>query len=567
MNKLFVYCSNNQAYHALISNSIVAKAMMKTDFKSDTASFMSENFVYISKYRLSEAVAINGISDAYYPVALEVSFEQESKEIPVIEVNVDADGKASLSDKVMLDSAVEDDACIGAFICGELPITYLSRIIFDSEDKKVSFKKSSLDLWFPEDLYSTWSEEPINETVTLEMLRRLSEEADEKLSEENKKKIWDVVTKRLRLKAASYYAVEATSDWSIGTLKTNIDRTLVNLLDENNELSDCVKTTLGDNITAFEQQKDRVLDSSENDDIDKKIFTIITEEILSSTKVKGKVSEQTFNDIGGKCLDVAGESNSTVAKALQTIKTFLSSNMDPDEALKQIGPHDVLRAFMLFMDQQENADFLKRASTKLSQNERRYAYIMYGLLNGMYEVDRSYKSNRALEHQIESVVMRKLSDEWLVSRPCDKATSVFMAGDAVKEGAVYGIKPVINKWFDLKTSHKILMSITDGKLLEKIYEAMIKSIKDDPIPEQDIYSLKEPITISVQIGEKTAETFVINRKADAKDFGKKIERLVKKEKEDFNAEGFKRYLADVDRYKKFYRKNTDLIQDICGKNN
>ncbi len=149
MNKLFVYCSNNQAYHALISNSIVAKAMMKADFRSDTASFMSENFVYISKYRLSESVAINGISDAYYPIALEVSFEQESKEIPAILVNVDVDGNASLSEKTTLDSAFEDEACIGAFICGELPITYVSRIMFDSDDKKVSFKKSSLDLWFP----------------------------------------------------------------------------------------------------------------------------------------------------------------------------------------------------------------------------------------------------------------------------------------------------------------------------------------------------------------------------------------------------------------------------------
>jgi ADP-glucose pyrophosphorylase len=241
--------------------------------------------------------------------------------------------------------------------------------------------------------------------------------------------------------------------------------------------------------------------------------------------------------------------------------------MDPDEALKQIGPHDVLRAFMMFMDQQENADFLKRASTKLSQNERRYAYIMYGLLNGMYEVDRSYKSNRALEHQIERVVMKKLSDEWLVSGPCDKAASIFMSGDAIQDGAVFGIKPFIKKWFDLETSHKILMDITDGQMLEKIYVAMSKSMKDDPIPEKDIYSLKEPITISVQMGEKTLETFAINRKADAKNFGKQIERLVKKEKEDFNSEGFKKYLADADRYKKFYRKNTDFIQDICGKNN
>lgn len=567
MNKLFIYCSNNQAYHALINNSIVAKAIMKADFKSDTASFISENFVYLSKYRLSEPVAINGISDVYYPVVLEVSFDQEAKEIPALLVKIDAEGNAALSDKTMLDYAFEDENCLGAFICGEVPITFLSRIIFDGDDKKVSFKKSSVDLWFPEDLYSVWSDEPVKELVTLEVIRKLSEDADGRLDDVSQKRIQDTVAKRLRLKAASYYAIEATNDWSIGSLKTNIDKTLINFIDENSELQNCVKAMLGDNIEAFEHQQDRVFNASDSGDIERSLFNIITEAILSSTEVKGKVSEEIFTQIGGKCLDTVGESAPSVANAFQTIKTFLSSNMDPDVALKQIGPHDVLRAFMLFMDQQENADFLKRASTKLSQNERRYAYIMYGLLNGMYEVDRSYKSNRALEHQIEKVIMKMLSDEWLISRACDKASSTFMAGNALQEGSVFGIKPSIKKWYNVETSHEILMAISDGKVLEKIYETMSKTVKDDPIPEQDIYSLKEPITISVQIGEKTAETFVINRKADAKDFGKKIERLVKKEKEEFNAEGFKKYLADTDRYKKFYRKNTDYIQDVCGKIN
>ena len=111
------------------------------------------------------------------------------------------------------------------------------------------------------------------------------------------------------------------------------------------------------------------------------------------------------------------------------------------------------------------------------------------------------------------------------------------------------------------------MGLTDEKALESIYMAMSKSMRDNPIPEQDVYSLKSPVIITVQIGDNTVEKYEINHKAEAKDFGKKIEKLVKKEKEDFNADGFKKYLADIDAYKKFFKKNTDLVQELCRKNN
>lgn len=566
MGKLYAYCSNNQAYHALINNSIVAKALMKADLKSDTASQMSECFIFLSKDRLTEAVEIYGVPAAYYPVVLEVAFDKEANEIPAVLAMVDSNGDVSLSERDTLEKAFSDEKCVGAFICGELPITYLSRIIFDSDDKKVSFKKSSLDLWFPEDLYSVWHDEPISEKLTVDKVRTLSEAVDAKLDDEKKKTVINVVNKRLRQKAASYYAVEATSDWSVNSLKTNIDSALIGILDDDNKLQNCVKAALGDMADSFDEQPDVVLGLSA-DGIEKRLFSVITDTILTCTDVRGRVSGEQFNEIGRKCLDVAGESEPTVATALQTIKTFLGSTMDPDEALKAIGPHDVLRAFMIFLDQQENSDFLKRAASKLSQTERRYAYIMYGLLNGMYEVDRNYKSNRALEHQIEKKIMKMYSDEWLISCSSSEETSAFMLGEKAQDGAVFGIKPVISKWYDVETSHKLLMGLTDEKALESIYMAMSKSMRDNPILEQDVYSLKSPIIITVQIGDSTVEKYEISHKAEAKDFGKKIEKLVKKEKEDFNAEGFKKYLADIDAYKKFFKKNTDLVQELCRKNN
>ncbi|WP_022778295.1 hypothetical protein [Butyrivibrio sp. AE3009] len=563
MEKLYIYCSNNQAYHVLINNDIVSKAVMTADFKSDTASFMSDDFIFASKKRLSEQVGIYGVSSSYYPVALEVVFDENASKIPAYLTLMSADGIYSLSEKKSVADAFADEACFGAFICGEVPITYLSKIIFDNEDQKLSFKKSSLDLWFPEDLYYIWSDEGVDERITPEVIRSLSEKADVSVSEDEKKAVRRSVIDRLRVKAAAYYGIEATGDWSIGCLKTNVDAELINFLDNNDKLRDCVKNIYGDSYSDFENARDKVLDENSSD-IDKNLFRVIADIILSLTETRGKITEDVFTEIGGKCIEAAGDSTTTVAGALKTIKTYLTSNMDPDEALKNIGPHDVLRAFMLFMDQQDNSDFLKRASSKLSQNERRYAYILFGLLNGMYEVDRGNKSNRALEHQIETKVMKLISNDYLVPVPGNAAETPFMKG-TLSDEAVYGIKPFKNEWYDIESSQKLLIDCNDAALLEKIYSVMSKSMKDDPIPEQDVYSLKEPISIVVKVGEKVIEQYEITHKKDAKDFGKKVEKAVKTAKEDFNIEGFKRYLADKDRYKKFFKKNTDNVQEWCRK--
>ena len=129
----------------------------------------------------------------------------------------------------------------------------------------------------------------------------------------------------------------------------------------------------------------------------------------------------------------------------------------------------------------------------------------------------------------------------------------------------FGIMPSFNLWYDCKTSQEILLKIEDSSDLEKVYLAMTKICKDDPIPEQDIYTFEEAVVVKLQVGENIIESFSILRKKDAKNFGKKIERALKSQKEIFNIKGFKSYLAEDKRYQKFYKKNTNLVQELCRK--
>ena len=570
MSKYYIYCSNNQAYYALINNSIMAKSVMRADFRSDTASYLSNDYLFISTARLQDAVRCSGISDTYYPVALEVSFMDDSS-IPVRYIIKDADEKIDITEERKIGEIPQNVDILGAFICGEIPIAFLSGIIFDNETQKRGFFKSSLDMWFPEELYKVWNDEVISENITLESLKEAAEKINTVLTEDELIQVRTAVIKRSRVKAAYYYAVDATRDWNIGEIRTNIDGVLVRALDSNDMLRNSVKEAF-DIIAAsatvsFEDylnEKDIVLDETSTD-VNRKLFDTVIQVLLNDTEIRSKVSKETFDKIRTQCLDIAGEGEERtgIAEALKNVQNYLVSTMDPDEALGKLGKYDVLRAFMIFMDQQDDVGFLKRATTKLSQTERRYAYIMYGILNGMSEVERDLKSNRALELRLEDILLEKYQNEHLINIVIREP--LFIQGEKQSEGAVFGLLPSINIWYDCKSSQEILLQSEDKNVLEKIYDIMAKTSKDDPILEQDIYKFKEPVSVRIQVGEEIIKTFIINCKKDAKEYGKAIEMVVKQMKEEFNVNGFKKYLAEEKRYQKFYRKNTDFVQECCRK--
>ena len=570
MSKYYIYCSNNQAYHSLINNSITAKAMMRDDFKSDTVAYFSKDYIFVTKKRVAENVRLTGISEAYYSVALEVEFDAKTTNVQAFFVVKKEDGSITVSDAKAISEYDKTENCIGAFICGEIPITYLSGIFFDDDKQMQSFNKSSEDLWFPDDLKKVWESQDISEDISVELLKDAAAKVDTFLSEDVSKELEGLVIKRNRLKAAAYYAVEATKDWNIGSVHANVDAELIKYLDRNDELKKRVQkefVSLGDKTTLsfddFWSLKDNVLEDDSKNDINHQLFEHIVSCILSFAPVRTKISEDVFTKIAGELMDCGKGEKQDFLVSLKTVSDFLNSNMDPDEALRKIGKYDVIRAFMMFLDQQENSDFLRRAATKLSQNERRYAYIMYGALNGMSEVERDYKSNRLLEYRIEEIILKKYANEKLINTVPKFGKCAFLNGVRGKEKI--GIVPSIYTWYDEKTSLEVLLSTTNEKILEKLYLAMTKTTKDNPIPEQEIYSLKKPIVISIKNGRKTLQTFEIANKKDAKDFGKKIEQVINNLEEDFNAEAFKKYLQDEKRYQKFYRKNTELIQEYCRK--
>ena len=82
MEKYYVYCSTNQVYSTLINNAVLSKRLTSPSLRSDTVGFPSENFIFVTKDCLNASDRFRGISDSYYPVALEISDDEDSSLIP-----------------------------------------------------------------------------------------------------------------------------------------------------------------------------------------------------------------------------------------------------------------------------------------------------------------------------------------------------------------------------------------------------------------------------------------------------------------------------------------------------
>ena len=237
MNRFFVYCNANQAYEALTYNDIRCSELKGDTFRVATLSFLSNNYVFLSAEKISEADRFYGISesDNQYPVSFEISVS-DGYEINGLFLVNDGAGQYTFVQKPQpISDFGKIENCIGVFVYGHIPFSFVSRVIFENEENKERFIKPGAELWFPEELFSTWEDEPYSSlpkrTISAESLRDVSSDVDDKLLPEEKERMTACLQKQIHAKVASYLAIEATKDWKLGTIKANIDSAIIELLD------------------------------------------------------------------------------------------------------------------------------------------------------------------------------------------------------------------------------------------------------------------------------------------------------------------------------------------------
>lgn len=578
MGKYYIFCNNNQVYHALAHNSIMCQAFKPGDYGVVTTSFMAENAIFVTEGKVCKELLYLGSSDVYYPTVLEIDDGcgegGDASPIPARKVLMDGDVVSLSENLIPLNQCRDDDGCIGAFIYGEIPLCYLSRILFWDDNDMRNFRKSSPDLWFPQDLFARMDGGEPNCHLTKEVLTFASSEADSFLTLEDIASIRKSVLVRDKEKAAAYYMVEGTKDWNCNGIRTNVDGALIRLLDgDGHVLEDAAKMgahEVADKSSTFDTnsflaKQDSALEAGE-DSLQNVILVKIKELLLANTE-NPFVDQDLFRLMAQSIKSVFIEKKELdgISEGLKAINdyVYLRTEYDWDATLNNLGESSVLRSLLVFLNQSRNIDFLRNVCEDVPQEERRYAYMMFGWYHGMASVDGAMKCNRQLERRLSDIVVSQFPNDMMVSSA--GGSQEFCHAAKEEPSSVYGITPHFSVWYDCESSLELLLKKAQEDQLEHICKKILA--KKSAV---DFYKLDEPIVITIQTAQNKLR-FELSKEADTdsvlNSIKKKIPAFFKKGLS-FDAETFRKYLSDSksrQSYRRYFTKHSDEIQELCRK--
>lgn len=567
--RFYLNSNTNQIYSALTNNAVTSFATTTEKLRSRTFSFMSENYIFLTKGLVPEELRRWKTDDVFFPVTLEMDFSAADK-IPAYLVVMEESGAVLQDEMTNLKDA--PDNTIGAFICGEIPAAYLSGIFFENEENQVRFRKPSTDLWFPEELYKIIGEEiPAAEpSLTAELVAEWSGAVDARLTDEEKEKVAAIVNQRNRYKAIAYFALRETANWQMDDLKSNVDLYIVDLLDKHAGTDGALYKALAAHLEACRAtdervptidgiiEKDTILLPADKDNIDTRLLPRVLRWFYTFDKEQNTVDRECIDTIRELVL---AEKKEPEAEALfDVIKEFLTSTyMNPEKALAKLKGHPVFKALMKFLDSSDNDAFMNRGCEDLTQYERRYAYMMFAALKGMTFVEREWKSNVNLEHRLEELALNRFPDGKMISSVPASDELVF----CVSGEHLYGIQLTCSYWMGKQSTLEVLAKPENEDKLMALYTLLSKD-KSLKISKLDCF--ETPCVVTVAAGEFHKEL-----KANNMDELKKIlkdtklaNEIGKKVKTKVDLAAFlKKYVLNDVWYSTAFEKHCIDIQQLC----
>ena len=598
MGKYYIFCNNNQVYHALAHNSIMCRAFKSGDYGVVSTSFMAENAIFVTQGKVCKELLYLGSSDVYYPTVLEIDDGCEKGDstspIPVRKVLMDGDTVSLSKDLIPLNHYKAEDGCIGAFAYGEIPLCYLSRILFLNGTDMRNFRKSSPDLWFPQDLFAQIDDGEADCHLSKEILSFVSSEADNLLTPESIISIQQSAVARDKEKAAYYHLIEATEDWNCNGIKTNVDGTLIRLLDRGGHILEDTAQIAACRISnknsacdtdSFFAQYDNVLEADKGTP-QKIVFTAVKESLLKPSE-STFVDQEAFRSIVD-ALPTEEKGREAISSGLKAIEDYVYSHteFDREVTLSKLESYPVMRALFSFLDQSSDIDSLKKVCSRLPQEERRYAYMMFGWYHGMTSVDGAMKSNRQLERRLSDIVVSQSPSDMMVSSA--GGSQEFCHAEKEEPSSVYGITPHFSVWYDCESSLELLLKKAAAKQLDSLYkktnkpnqEASIKkpvrraSAKDTSknASGDRFYKLREPVVPKNLPGMDELLTPARYSTEEIKACIKSFEDLLlaqcTKENMEPDIDAYRDFFSSQkgrQSYQRYFAKHSDEIQELCRK--
>ena len=567
--RYYLNSNTDQVYSALTNNAVTSFSNTIEKLQHKTFGFMSQNFLFLTKGLVCEDMRRWKTDDVFFSVALEFDFTGTDV-IPAYFVVSENEGLTLQPTIGNLIDAPENT--VAAFVCGEIPISFLTGILFENEENQVRFRKPSPDLWFPEKLYGIIDEsiQAADDRITAETVSDLSAAVDALLTEEQIAEVAGVINKRNRFKAMAYFALRETQNWQMDNLKSNVDFYILDLLDNRSgkdgllyqKYADFLadKHSMDETIVTIDEiaEKDSVLLSSKEHELDKIVLAEVIKWFVSFDQETITVDRECISTIANMVLTTAPEQNAQ--QLFEVIAEFLTSTyMNPEKALAKLNGHPVFKALMKFLDSSDNDAFMNRGCEDLNQYERRYAYIMFAALKGMRFVERDWKSNTKLEHRLEEIAMSRFAHELMISTVAQFDTIPFCDTTDL----VYGIEFTCAYWMGKEATLKALVNPDAAEKLQAVYDLVSR---DKSIKLEKLECFEYPVVITLTAGDYTHEVKAFSSdeiKKIIKDT-KLITELNKKVRKKIDLAAFmQKYIMNEAWYSVVFDKYAIEIQRIC----
>ena len=347
--KLYLYINKNILFDFLSRNIIAPDCVVKDLKGYRTISTASDYFLFATHKKLDRKSREEGIAEPDFvcSITLELSDLGEADGQAVLVSDKNGELEYSLSRL----SEYDENKHIGACLIGEIPISRIQKIYFDTKEDQVAFYRPSPDYWYPTNKYDLLSDD-------------FAEEFSVELDEDkiivacglSKEEIMASISTREKQRAGVLNFIDGTKKWQYRKYLFNIDNRMQKLFG----LAD---SDVGKVLPHYVTEKGKGNDESlclvgetneQSDEINQTVYDTICETLRTQPYNTQKqpdylaglldiISEEIAKKITSK------EELSTIHKNIDEIRkmVLVTSKKLPDEILSSISePMDVLKALL-----------------------------------------------------------------------------------------------------------------------------------------------------------------------------------------------------------------------------
>lgn len=478
--KFYFYTNKNLMFDFLGRNIIAPDSIVRDIKKYHTISTKSDLFLFVTHKKLNRKSREAGIAEPefVYPITLELSEIRETDGQAIL-VSKDEDTiHYTLSDLKGYDA----EKHIGAYLIGEIPLSRVEKIYFDTQDEMDMFTRPSPDYWYPSNKYELLPEKDFSEQFDIE----LNEDQILAASGLSQDELIKGLRSREKKRAALLNFVNGTKSWQSGKYRFNVDERFQKLFGLKDSDVNAVLPHYVEAREGAEHSEDlSLVDDCENTrSINQSICDSICNILIEQPYNTQKQPEQILEILHVICEKIQIDCHTPqeanfIKHSFDEIEALISdtSKKGPEEIMADIiEPIDVLKSLLFVSKNPNRYDvFLESLNAyHADQITKRRSMVLWGLLNGLYGMpgEDYNKDNQQLWQFIEAYIYNQENGP----KP---SMSVTMPAAVIENGTVLGIKLKEERIISADEVRNIIIQSKDklpSELYNKLFDAAVAEL-------------------------------------------------------------------------------------------